>query len=76
MVKVQIRDANDHSRVFVDSITLSFDPRLSPYLRLRDGRYDAKHRMFQVVPDDSVSDIVEGDPSHSTVVIYVNEIRR
>jgi hypothetical protein len=74
MVRVQIRDAKDHGRVWIDDATLSFDPRLSPRIRLRESRNSVKYREFQIVTNEGHSDLVLGDLDQSRIVIYVSEI--
>lgn len=75
MVKVQIRDAQDRDKVYIDQIVLAFDPRLSKRIRIRKGRYDAKHRTYQIIDTDGVNEIVTDEPDQSSIVVYVTEIR-
>jgi hypothetical protein len=72
MYKVRILDAKNESRQW--DFDLGFDPRLSPYLRMRDRPNSARTRTFRVVADKGVSDIVTEDVVQSQIIVYVEEI--
>lgn len=72
MYKVRILDAKNHNRQW--DFNLGFDPRLSPYLKMRDRANSASARTFRVVANEGVSDIVLEDTAQSLIVVYVEEI--
>jgi hypothetical protein len=56
-------------------VNLRFDPRLSPRLRIRPSENSATTRLYEVVGNRGISDIVADDPDASTIVVYLKEVR-
>lgn len=75
MFTVRILDATDRSRVWLNDAKLSFDPRLSAYIRMRDRPTDVRARTFRIMPDQGVADIVLDDLEKSRIIVYVTEVQ-
>lgn len=72
MFRVQFRDANNRSRIVVDTMLLPFDPRLGKEVRIRRRPSDTRCDTYQVV--DHLYEVVAQSPADSGVVVYVAKI--
>ncbi len=76
MFKVKFVGDTPAERIPLDEyVYLNFDPRLSPKLRIKETENGVKSRLFQVVSDRGVSELVADNPDASAIVVYLKEVR-
>lgn len=73
MFKVQLRDANDPSKVLVSTFDLPYDPHDGCEIRVRRRAGDDKHTSYRIVRH-GLYEAVIGDPHASGFTLLVQPI--